>query len=74
MATKRYMANPSEAAFQVTEATGSATASKRIELTVDWDTLASDGLSGQNARLATINALYAMIEYIEQTGKFNAKA
>lgn len=74
MATKRYMANPSEMAFQVTEATGSATVSKRVEVTVDWDTLASDGLSGQAARLAVVNALYAFIEYIEQTGKFNAKA
>lgn len=74
MATKRYMANPQEVAYQVTEVTGSATVSKRIEVTVDWDTLASDGLSGQNARLAVINAMYAFIEYIEQTGKFNAKA
>ena len=74
MATRRYMANPTEATFQVTEAAGSATASKRIELTVDWDSLASDGLSGQAARLSVTNALYAMIEYIEQTGKFNVKA
>jgi hypothetical protein len=74
MATRRYMANPEEASYQVTEAAGAATASKRIELTVDWDTLASDGLSGQAARLAAINACYKFIEYIEQTGKVNVKA
>jgi hypothetical protein len=76
MATKRYMANPEDAAFQITEATGSATASKLIELTVDWDGLAAltPAMSGQQARLNVVNALYKMIEYIEQTGKFNAKA
>lgn len=74
MATRRYMANPEDASFQVTEAAGSATASKRIELTVDWDTLATDGLSGQAARLSVVNALYKFIEYIEQTGKTNVKA
>jgi hypothetical protein len=74
MATRRYMANPQDATFQITEAAGSATASKRIELTVDWDTLATDGFSGQSARNQTILALYQMIEYIEQTGKFNVKA
>lgn len=74
MATRRYMANPTETAYLVTEAVGSATVTKRIELTVDWDTLATDGLSGQAARLMVVNALYAMIEYIEQSGKFNVKA
>lgn len=74
MATRRYMANPQDKMFEITEATGSATASKRIELTVDWDSLASDGLSGQAARLAVLNQLYKMIEYIEETGKYNVKA
>lgn len=74
MATRRYMANPQDAAFKITEAAGAATASKRIELTVDWDSLATDGLSGQNARVAVHNAVEQMLEYIEQTGKFNVKA
>ena len=76
MATRRYMINPEEAAFQVTETTGSAVASKNIELTVDWDGLAAltPAMSGQQARLNVINGLYKMIEYIEQTGKFNVKA
>lgn len=76
MATRRYMTNPEEATFQITEATGSAVASKNIELTVDWDGLAAltPAMSGQQARLQVINGLYRMIEYIEQTGKFNVKA
>ena len=74
MATRRYMANPTEAAYQVTEAAGSATVSKRVEVTVDWDALATDGLTGQAARLAVTNALMAFMEYIEQTGKYNVKA
>lgn len=76
MATRRYMANPEDAAFQITEAAGSAVVSKNIELTVDWDGLAAltPAMSGQQARLNVINALYKMIEYIEQTGKFNVKA
>lgn len=73
MATRLYQANPQDAAFQVAEGAGSAT-TKRVELTVDWDTMASDGLSGQQARLQVINALYKFIEYIEQSGKFNVKA
>lgn len=76
MATRRYMANPEDAAFQITEAAGAAVVSKNIELTVDWDALAAltPAMSGQQARLNVINALYKMIEYIEQTGKFNVKA
>lgn len=74
MATRRYMANPQDASFQITEAVGEATVSKRIELTVDWDTLATDGLSGQAARLNVIGALAQFAEYIEQLGKYNVKA
>lgn len=76
MATRRYMANPEDAAFQITEAAGAAVVSKNIELTVDWDALAAltPAMSGQQARLQVINSLYKMIEYIEQTGKFNVKA
>jgi alkyl sulfatase BDS1-like metallo-beta-lactamase superfamily hydrolase len=76
MATRRYMINPEEATFQITETTGASVVSKNIELTVDWDALAalSPAMSGQQARLNVINGLYKMIEYIEQTGKFNVKA
>lgn len=74
MATRRYMANPQEVGYQVTEIAGAATVTKRVELTVDWDTLATDGLSNQQARMSVINNLYAFIEYIEQTGKYNVKA
>ena len=76
MATRRYMFNPEDAAFQITEAVGAAVVTKNIELTVDWDALAAltPAMSGQQARLNVINGLYKMIEYIEQTGKFNVKA
>lgn len=76
MATRRYMTQPEEATFQITEAAGAAVVSKNIELTVDWDGLnaLSPSMSGQQARMQVINALYRMIEYIEQTGKFNVKA
>ncbi|CAB4200273.1 hypothetical protein UFOVP1356_32 [uncultured Caudovirales phage] len=76
MATRRYMINPEEAAFQITEIAGAAVVTKNIELTVDWDALAAltPAMSGQQARLNVINGLYKMIEYIEQTGKYNVKA
>ena len=73
MATRLYQTNPQDKMQDIVAGAGSAT-TKRIELTVDWDSMASDGLSGQQARMQTINALYRMIEYIEQTDKFNVKA
>ena len=74
MATRLYSLNPQDNDHQVTEAVGSATVTKRIELTVDWDSLASDGLSGQAARRAVIDALTNFCNYLETTGKFNVKA
>ena len=74
MATRRYMANPQDADYQITEAAGSAVVSKNIELTVDWDGLASAGLSGQQARLQVLSALEKLHSYIETTGKFNVAA
>lgn len=74
MATRRYMCNPQDATSQITEAAGSAVVSKLVELTVDWDGLIAAGLSGQQARLQVLAALYRMEEYIEQTGKFNVNA
>ena len=74
MATRRYMVNPQDSPHGVTEAVGAATVTKRIELTVDWDTLASDGLSGQQARLQVMAALQKMADYIETLGKYNVVA
>lgn len=76
MATRRYSLNPQDAEFQVTEAAGAATATKLIELTVDWDGLAAltPAMSGQQARLQVLAALEKMHAYIEGAGKFNVKA
>lgn len=76
MATRRYSVNPQDASFQVTEAAGAAVATKNIELTVDWDTLAAltPAMSGQQARLQVLAALQKLHDYIEQSGKFNVKA
>ena len=74
MATRLYSLNPQDNDHQVTEAAGSATVSKRIELTVDWDSMASDGLSGQAARRSVIDALTNFCNYLETTGKYNVKA
>jgi len=43
MATRRFMINPGESAYNVTEAVGSATASKSIEVTVDLANVKSGG-------------------------------
>lgn len=74
MATRRYMANAEDNDHTITEAAGSATASKSIELTVDWDGLASQGLSGQAARNKVIDQLTNMCNYIETSGKYNVVA
>lgn len=74
MATRRYMADAESADFEVTEAVGASTASKNIELTVDWDQLASDGLDPNQARLLVLNQLQHIASYIEQTGKNNVVA
>ena len=74
MATRRYMANPQDNMHTITEAVGSATVSKRIELTVDWDAFANDGLSSQQARLQVLLALEEFHAYIETSGKFNVVA
>jgi len=74
MATRRYSVNPQDYDRQVTENVGAATVNKRIELTVDWDQLAADGLSGQQARLQVLAALEKLHSYIETTGKFNVVA
>lgn len=74
MATRRYMVNPQDNDHTLTEAVGAATVSKLIELTVDWDGLASAGISGQQARMQVSQALQKLDAYIETTGKFNVVA
>jgi hypothetical protein len=80
MATRLYSINPgdidhaSTGGNGVVEQAGAATVNKRIELTVDWDTLAANGLSGQQARLQVLTALRSLHAYIESSGKFNVAA
>lgn len=73
MATRKYRCNPQDNHHTVTELAGSATVA-RIEVTIDWDTMATDGLSGQQARLQTVMALQKIIDYIEARGKYVVKA
>lgn len=73
MATRLYRMNPQDNDHTITELAGAATTA-RIELTVDWDTMATDGLSGQQARLQVMLALEEFAAYLETTGKYNVKA
>jgi len=73
MATRKYGCNPEDNDHTVTESAGSAT-TKRIEVTIDWDSLATDGLSGQQARRAAIDQLTNIVNYIETSGKYNVNA
>ncbi|HEX4329450.1 MAG TPA: hypothetical protein VH105_21865 [Burkholderiales bacterium] len=74
MATRRYSINPEDSDHGVTDVAGSATATKNIELTVDWDNLTALGLSGQQARLQVLAALQRLHAYIESSGKFSVAA
>lgn len=73
MATRKYGVNAEDKAQDVTAAAGSAT-TKRVEVTVDWDSMISDGLSGQQARLQVALAFEKIMAFIEQTDKFNVNA
>lgn len=73
MATRIYRCNPQDKPQDVTEAAGAAT-TKLVEVTVDWDTMIANGLSGQQARLQVGLAFEKVMSYIEQTGKFNVNA
>lgn len=73
MATRKYSANPQDNDHTVTEAAGAGTTA-RVELTVDWDTLASDGFSPQQARLQVLMILEKIAAYLETAGKYNVKA
>jgi len=67
MATRLYSIKPQDAAYQVTEAAGSATTTSAIEVTVDFTALAA--LSGAGKNLV-LDGLTKIAEYIEQTGKW----
>ena len=73
MATRLYQMNPQDNDHTIVEGAGSAT-TKRIEITIDWDTMASDGLSGQQARMQVLLALEEFAAYLETSGKYNVKA
>lgn len=73
MATRKYGVNAEDKAQDVTEAAGSAT-TKRVEVTVDWDSMISDGMSGQQARMHVQLAFEKVLAYIETSGKFNVNA
>lgn len=73
MATRKYAVNAEDKPQDVTEADGAAT-TKRVEVTVDWDSMISDGFSGQQARMQVQLAFEKVMSYIEQTGKFNVNA
>lgn len=73
MATRKYSCNPQDMDHAVVGAAGAATTA-RIEMTVDWDTMATDGLSGQQARLQVKMAMDKIYNFIETLDKFNVKA
>lgn len=73
MATRLYPCNPQDMDHAIVETAGAAT-TKRVEVTIDWDTLATDGLSGQQARMQVWLAFEKIMNYIETSGKFNVKA
>jgi len=66
MATRRFSINPEDADFQITEAVGAATASKTIELTVDFGALAAAGLSDVQAKMQVHQALEKLGNWIER--------
>jgi hypothetical protein len=72
MATIRYSIGPSERIDAVVAATGLATVTKPIEVTIDFAGMIASGLSAPQARLLAISALGRIEEYIEQTGKLTA--
>jgi hypothetical protein len=73
MATRLYRCNPQDNDHTVTATTGSATTA-RVEITIDWDSLATDGLSGQQARLQAKMAMDKVYAYIETLDKYQVKA
>lgn len=70
MATRRYMINPEDPTFSVTEAVGAAVASKKIEVTIDFGALAAltPSMTGTLAKRNVIDALQRIAEYIETKG------
>lgn len=74
MATRRYSLNVEDNDHTITDAVGLAVVTKSIELTVDWDGLAVQGLSGQQARMQVLAALEKIHAYVETLGKYNVVA
>lgn len=71
MATRRYSVNPQDNDHGITEAAGAAVVTSNIELTVDYDTLVSAGLSAAQCRMQVLLALEKLHAWIETSGKFN---
>ena len=68
MATRRFMVNIGENAYNVTEAAGLATVSKNIELTVDFDASVPGNPTGKVSREDVIQALAELEDYIMRDG------
>lgn len=64
MATRRYMVNVGENAYQVTEAVGLATVSKNIELTVDFDAAIPGNPGAKPTREDVLVALEEFRDYV----------
>lgn len=73
MATRKYSVNPEDSDYAIGDVAGSAT-TKYVEVTVDWDSMISAGLSGQQARMQVALAFEKIINYLETKGKFNVNA
>ena len=73
MATRKYSVNPEDSDYAIGDAAGSAT-TKHIELTIDWDSMISAGLTGQQARLQVQLGLEKIMNYLETKGKYNVNA
>ncbi len=71
MATRRWMINPQEKVSQITEAVGAATASKSIELTVDFDAISAATGAGPYATKAKMLVLDALEKLKERINTGN---
>lgn len=61
MATRRFSINPQDQYYQVTEAVGSATATKAIEVTVDLAVLTD---SSDKGKMAVVRGIQGLSDYI----------
>jgi len=65
MATLRFSLGTSEPSFSTIQATGLAVVSKPVEVTIDMDGMIASGLSAPQARMAALDCLTKIAEYIE---------